>query len=118
MPPGTDMAGRTAAHINRIATAVPHNEIHRTFLAFAESQLAPRERELFRRMALRSGIEQRHSCLGPAGEPGAIQPEDFYRPGRFPSTAERMAVFEREAPRLAETAVARLALGRDFSRVT
>ena len=29
-----------------------------------------------------------------------------------------MAVFEREAPRLAETAVARLALGRDFGRVT
>ena len=114
------MASRSApvAHLNRIATAVPRNDMHRRFVEFAESRLRARDASLFRRMAQRSGIEHRYSCLGPAGEPGTIQPEDFYRIGDFPSTATRMAVFERQAPKLAEAATARLDLGRDRQRIS
>jgi predicted naringenin-chalcone synthase len=114
------MASRSApiAHINRIATAVPRHEVHRKFLDFAESRLKPREVTLFRRMAQRSGIAHRYSCLGPADDPDTVQPEAFYRLGAFPSTAERMAVFERQAPRLAETAVERLALGPARKRIS
>ena len=114
------MAARSAtvAHINRIATAVPRHDVHRQFVDFAESRLKERDASLFRRMAQRSGIEHRYSCLGPADEPGTIQPEDFYRIGDFPSTATRMAVFERQAPKLAETAIKRLALGRERDQIS
>jgi predicted naringenin-chalcone synthase len=104
------------AHINRIATAVPDNEVHQTFLAFAETQLGRRDAALFRRMAQRSGIERRYSCLGAAGDPDVVQAEALYRPGHFPGTAARMALYRQFAPQLAETAVARLKLGR--ARIT
>ena len=110
------MRSGAIAHINRIATAVPRHDVHRQFVDFAETRLKPRDASLFRRMAQRSGIEHRYSCLGP--EPDTIQPEDFYRIGDFPSTAARMAVFERQAPKLAETAIERLALGRERSRIS
>lgn len=109
---------RSVAHINRIAVAVPRNDVHQTFLDFAESQLKPRDALLFRRMAQRSGIEHRYSCLGPAGDADAVQPHDFYRLGDFPGTAARMALFEREAPRLAAAAVERLALGLNRARIS
>jgi len=112
------MRNLAVAHINRIATAVPRNEVHRTFLDFAESQLKPRDASLFRRMAQRSGIEQRYSCLGPADDPDTIVPHEFYRAGNFPGTAARMAMFERQAPRLAETAIERLGLGPDRGRIS
>src|SRR5262245_14936752 len=98
------------AHINRIATAVPPLDVHHAFLDFAEGQLKPRDALLFRRMAQRSGIEHRYSCLA--------DPHAFYRRGDFPSTAARMAMFEREAPRLAEAAIERLGLGDERSRIS
>src|SRR5262245_40616430 len=112
------MATRSAAaHINRIATAVPGNDVHKIFLDFAESRLRPREVSLFRRMAQRSGIEHRYSCLAP-NDPDTVDPYEFYPLGRFPGTAARMAMYERQAPRLAETAIERLALGTDLKRVS
>ena len=109
------------AYVNRIATAVPANDIHHAFAAYAEGLLPDvRERRLFRRMAERSQIDQRWSCLKPAA-PGAnlaIDSDGFYRPGAFPSTAERMRRFETNAPDLAVETVQRLELGDQARSIT
>jgi predicted naringenin-chalcone synthase len=111
----------TRAHLNRVATAVPDHEVHGTFVAFAERLIRDRRaRLLFERMAARSQIERRWSCLTPAA-PGcneSIDVDGFYTLGRFPSTAERMSRYEVEAPRLAAAAVARLGLGETARDVT
>ena len=61
----------TTAYINRIATAVPPHDVHATFLRFARSMFGNdwRRSALFQRMAERSGIEHRYSCLAPAADP-------------------------------------------------
>jgi predicted naringenin-chalcone synthase len=112
----------TEAFINRIATAVPPNDVHRPFLGFAQSLLEANERNaiLFGRMAERAGIEHRYSYLDPAWEPSSIWPSahDFYTRGRFPTTAARMRLFERYAPELAAQAIERLQLGEERERIT
>lgn len=107
----------TMAHINRIGTANPPFEVHDAFLRFVSSEL-PDERtlHLFERMAARSGIERRYSFLEPITlEDGTItDAEGFYGSGPWPSTAARMARYERDAPRLALNAIA--ALGTDIGK--
>lgn len=105
-----------SVYLNRIATAVPHQDVHAPFVGFAEQMLQDeRTRGLFLRMAKRSGIEHRYSSLDIDGSAGAL-PEPlvnagaFYRYGAFPSTAQRMCLFERFAPALARRALDRLAL--------
>jgi predicted naringenin-chalcone synthase len=108
----------TTAHINRISTAVPPHDVHAAFVEHAASVFADRtQAALFRRMARKSGIEHRYSCLPPSelGEAGA---DTFYRRGQPTSTAERMRRFELHAPRLAEKAVRSLLRHEDASRVT
>jgi len=109
------------AYVNRIATAVPPNDIHQAFAAYAEGLLPDfRQRRLFRRMAERSQIDQRWSCLR-AADPGAnmaLDTEGFYRPGAFPSTAQRMRLFEAKAPDLAIQALDGLELGERASKIT
>ena len=53
----------TSAYLNRIATAVPPNDVHAAFLHFARLQLATDRRAslLFKRMAEKGGIEHRFS---------------------------------------------------------
>jgi alpha-pyrone synthase len=95
----------TVAHINRISTVVPPYDVHAAYVDFAGGVFADRvQAALFRRMARKSGIEHRYSCL-PASELGDADAETFYRKGRPTRTAERMRQFERHAPRLAEQAV-------------
>ena len=55
----------TIALVNRIATAVPPNNVHQAFISFAESLFAdnPSRATLFRRMAGKCGIEHRYSLL-------------------------------------------------------
>lgn len=101
----------TTAYLNRIATAVPPNDVHTAFVGFADRLLQEdrRGRALFKRMAERGQIDHRWSCLSPAdGSNTAIDEDRFYTLGSFPSTGERMARFEREAPPLAVAAVERL----------
>ena len=102
------------AFINRVAVAVPEHEVHDTFVRFAARLLRDRRsRLLFERMVGRSQIQRRWSCLAPAA-PGcneSVDADGFYTLGRFPSTAARMARYERDAPALAAAAVARLGLG-------
>ena len=109
------------AYINRIATAAPPNDIHQAFTTYAEALLPDvRERKLFRRMAERSQIRQRWSCLTPAapGSNDAIDDAGFYRRGAFPSTGDRMRRFEATAPDLAMAALDKLNLGERTADIT
>jgi alpha-pyrone synthase len=108
------------AYLNRIATAVPHNDVHRAFVGFAGTLLAERARPVFRRMAERSQIEHRWSVLSPAPDPtgASVDAEGFYARGSFPSTGERMRRYQTEAPALAQRAVEGLALGDDLRGAT
>ncbi|MBV8792075.1 MAG: type III polyketide synthase [Pseudolabrys sp.] len=110
----------TTAYINRIATAVPPHDVHEAFCRFARSLFEGdrRSRLLFERMASRSGIEHRYSCLRPGDGERAVDADDFYLRGKFPDTGARMRQFERTAPALAQAAVERLNLGNEAARVT
>jgi alpha-pyrone synthase len=115
----------TQAYINRIATAVPDDDVHDAFVAFADQMLGDlngaagaRVQPVFQRMAARSGIKRRFSVLTPEQNIGphgpktefTINAHEFYTRGRFPDTARRMEVFERFAPRLARKALDKLQL--------
>jgi predicted naringenin-chalcone synthase len=111
----------TAAHINRIATALPPSDVHRSFIGFGRKLLEGNRRQaLFEKMAERSQIEHRWSFI----EPSLDEPDDFldrqhfYRWGRFPSTARRMQAYEDYAPNLAVQAVEGLELGADLKDIT
>jgi predicted naringenin-chalcone synthase len=105
--------------INAIGTAVPGNDVHRAFIAWAERQIAdPRERNLFGRMAERSGIDHRWSVLAP-GEGGGspVEVGGFYE-GASPPTSRRMQLYGEEAPKLALEAIARLSEEASLDGVT
>lgn len=110
------------AYINRIATAVPPYDIHDAFRRFAQSMLHDDRRKslLFQRMADKSGIEHRYSCLAPSNLPegDCVDAEGFYPRGDFPDTTARMQKFERDAPQLAQKAVDMLRLGAERDRIT
>ncbi|GAC1345387.1 MAG: type III polyketide synthase [Acetobacteraceae bacterium] len=95
------------AYINRVGTAVPPNDVHQAFVDFA-GELLPdaRSRRLFARMADRAGIRHRYSHLrpNPPGHP-ALDDTGFYNRGSFPSTAQRMRVYEQQATGLALRAI-------------
>lgn len=79
--------------------------MHRDFVGFAENMLQdPRARTLFGRMAQRANIERRF-CVLSLDEAAAL-----YRLGAFPSTAERMRLYERFAPVLLRQALDALRL--------
>lgn len=103
----------TIAHINRIATAVPQHDVHHAFIDFAAGMLAEGTmRNLFRRMARLSAIEHRYSFVQPVSTEDGIwkDVEGVYVPGDFPVTARRMQLFESFAPRLAQSALDKLAI--------
>jgi len=112
----------TEAYINRIATAVPPYDVHRRFIEFGRSLLANDERRavLFDRMVERAEIDHRFSYLSPTSEAdqGGMPATSFYTQPQFPGTGARMKLFEQQAPMLAETAIARLDLGEDRTRLT
>lgn len=97
--------------LNAIGTAVPAHDVHAAFVAYARTLLgSAREQALFDRMAERSGIRHRHSVLRPGRlDAGEVDADGFYRPGAFPSTAERMALYCEHALPLALRAVRKLA---------
>jgi alpha-pyrone synthase len=109
----------TQAYINRIAIAVPEDDVHDAFVAFADQMLEdPRVQPVFRRMAGRSGIRRRFSVLTPNQHIQDAMPRteftvnahEFYTRGRFPDTAKRMQIFERFAPKLAQQTLDNLRL--------
>jgi predicted naringenin-chalcone synthase len=110
------------AYINRVETAVPPYDVHDAFRRFAQSRLNDDRRNslLFQRMAAKSGIDHRYSCLAPSNLPEGdrIDAQGFYPGGDFPDTAARMRRFEQHAPALAQAAVDRLQLGAECDRIT
>jgi len=75
-----------------------------------------RQRQLFDRMAERSGIEHRHAVLRPGRlAAGEVDADGFYRRGAFPGTAERMALYATESLTLALHAVHALAAPDDLA---
>ncbi|MDQ2804241.1 MAG: type III polyketide synthase [Pseudomonadota bacterium] len=109
----------TVAHINRIGAAVPDHDIHASFIAFARTLLAEKTRAVFDRMAERSGIAHRYSAFRPGDIAGGeVDADGFYRRGRFPGTAARMALYEQDALALALRAVETLVLTVERERIT
>jgi alpha-pyrone synthase len=107
------MSTMSTAYLNRIATAVPANDVHDAFVRFADSLLEnPRHQKLFRRMAERSGILHRYSTMKPADDPAgpSIDAAAIFARGNFPSTGIRMGMYEQAALPLALTAVGRLGI--------
>jgi predicted naringenin-chalcone synthase len=110
------------AYANRIATAVPANDVHRFFVDFAASQLSenPRRRAIFSRMAERAGIEHRFSCFAPSDDPAgaSVDRGGVFLRNAFPGTAKRMEMFEEAAPVLAAGAVEKVLSGEDKATIT
>jgi predicted naringenin-chalcone synthase len=107
------MPAPAVAHINRIATALPPNDVHGAFVDFVGGMIKDRRDQLiFKRLVGRSAIDHRWSFFTPVKDPDGFtaDAEGFYRPGAFPSTARRMARFAATAPGLAEQAIAGLAI--------
>lgn len=108
-------------YLNRVATAVPPNDVHSAFVSFAAGLLeGERSSPLFDRLVKRSQIDHRWSVLTLAdeGRSAGVGNEEVYRRGSFPSTAERMRLYERFALDLAERAVGGLELGERARDVT
>ncbi len=98
------------SYINAIGTAVPDHEVHRAFIAWAETQIPDdRQRAIFRRMAERSGISKRWSVLPPAPGGGSPVEEGGFYEGASPATSKRMQAYAEAAPKLALDAIERLA---------
>ena len=109
------------AHINRIGTAVPPNDVHDAFVRFVGGMIDDRRSAaIFKRMVGRAGIDHRFSYFVPETDPDGFtaDTEGFYRPGQFPSTAVRMARFEKTAPMLAANALDALGLEGERDRIT
>ncbi|MDB5668795.1 MAG: type polyketide synthase [Alphaproteobacteria bacterium] len=97
------------AYINSVAGAVPDHDIHQAYVDWARAQIGDRRiRQLFERMAARSGIAHRWSVLPRAAGGGSpVDPGGFYS-DRMPGTAERMKLYADAAPELALAAIERL----------
>ena len=111
----------TTAHINRIGTAVPPNDVHDAFVRFVGGMIHERrDQMIFKRMVSRSGIEKRFSFFEPVQDPDGFvaDTEGFYTPGNFPGTAARMARFEKTAPLLAMQAIDALNIDDERERIT
>ncbi len=109
------------AHINRIGTAVPPNDVHDAFVRFVGNMIDDRRNALiFKRMVGRSDIAHRYSYFEPVQDPDGFMAdtEGFYTPGGFPGTAARMARFEKTGPLLAMDALAALGLDGERERIT
>jgi alpha-pyrone synthase len=109
----------TSVYLNRIATAVPEFDIHKSFVEYAGGMLRDeRARALFLRMASKSGIEHRFSPLQVTRptKANAADAHEVYVPGSFPTTARRMKLFEQFAPPLAASALDRLGLAEKERR--
>lgn len=109
------------AHINRIGTAVPPNDVHDAFVSFVGGMIQDRRDQLiFRRMVGRADIDHRWSYFTPVTDPDGFtaDQEGFYRPGAFPGTARRMQRFEETGPRLAIAAIEALGIAGERERLT
>lgn len=111
----------TIAHINRIGTAVPPNDVHEAFVRFVQRFLTERrDQVLFQRMRSRAEIEHRWSYFEPIEDARGFvaDAEGFYTPNAFPNTSVRMARYEKCAPELALRAIQDLGIDDERGRLT
>jgi predicted naringenin-chalcone synthase len=107
------------AFINAIGTAVPAHDIHDAFRGWAQARVASREAAVFERMARRAAITHRWSVLPSAPGGGSpVATGGFYDSDPLPGTADRMAVYAREAPALALDAIRALSASIDLGGIT
>ena len=108
----------TIAYINRIGTAVPDHDIHTGFVKFARTLLPDAKTQtVFDRMAERAGISHRYSYLRPGRlDAGEVDAGGFYKRGKFPSTAARMALYEPQALQLSRDVVGNRAVAASLDR--
>lgn len=107
------------AYLNRIATAVPDNDVHSKFVESAPTLLSEeRYRLLFGRMAAKSQIEHRYSFLKPHPEVAGFDADNFYKRGAFPNTETRMRFYERHAFTLAKKALDKLDFAAEAGEIT
>ncbi len=107
------------ACITRIATATPPHDVHAAFIEYATGMVKqPRVKNVLRHMAQRSGIDHRYSFIQAEIDAGpeALDGHKLFRAGEFPSTSQRMQLFERFAPLLLRCALERLALSTEERR--
>lgn len=98
-----------ATYLNQVATANPDNEVHTLFTALVPTYLPnDRDKRLFARMSARAQIQRRYSVLDFRYGRDDFDRGGHFRRGKFPSTAERMRLFETEAPALGEKAARKL----------
>lgn len=106
-------------YLNRVVTKVPPHDVHDKFLSIIPTMIADeRERRLFGKLAAKAQIEHRYSVLPPSASPDELDTEDFYRPGRFASTAKRMQKFEEASKELAGQAAEELLARFPRERIT
>jgi predicted naringenin-chalcone synthase len=109
----------TRAYVNAVAAAVPTHDIHQAYAEWAAARLQdPRQRQLFERMAERSGIDHRWSVLPPTPGGGSPVAEGGFYAGQVPGTAERMRLYAEHAPALALEAIHALAGQADLKSVS
>ncbi|MFM2419194.1 MAG: hypothetical protein RL385_3917 [Pseudomonadota bacterium] len=111
----------TTAYINKIAVGTPAHDIHGAFVRFARASLAePCASRAFDRFVDRAGIARRFSVLPPAEDAceRAVDARGVYTRGAFPTTAERMGLYEIHAKALAAETVQRLLCDAESTHVT
>ena len=107
------------AHINRIGTAVPPNDVHEAFVALAGGMISERRDQLlFKRMVGKSAIDHRFSFFAPTERGFTGGDGRYYGPGEFPGTAVRMGYYEQCAPKLALAAVEALDIAAEREAIT
>lgn len=109
--------------INDISVAVPETEVHELFLKEGPKYLKDsRKQKLFARMASKGQIERRYSVLSleETGEDDNKQPAllDLYKEGSFPSTEQRMKLYQKHALPLTLKAIEPLKKNDDLQEVT
>jgi len=98
----------TKAHINAVSARVPRHEVHSEFDGFVRRVVSPRRKPVVDRMLKRSGVEKRYSVLEPTrggADDDPLDVEGHFTLGAFPSTGERMRLYDREAAGLAAETV-------------
>ena len=101
----------TQVYINAIATAVPNHDVHQKFIDYCPRLLSnPKLSAIFSRIAQRTQIEHRYSFFKPHEAADKLDAADFYKLEKFPSTQQRMVLYENYSFRLAQRALDQLDL--------
>lgn len=109
----------TKVYLNKISTAVPPNDVHGAFIAYAPALLsAQSDRRKFHVLTKRVQIEHRYSVLRPHPEAMQFDADNFYRPHAFPTTQERMAMYKKNAMPLAGQALSQLGIEEFANKIT